>query len=124
MRLALLLLGAAACWAQDIAQGSGGFTSIYQNHERTISLSHRDYVVVYKVCMGGSDCSTNFVPATFPAGQMHYRATISVFEQRGLERIRIYRDWEGLWTREGCFEDDPKTLVESALESATKAPRK
>jgi len=114
MRLAALLLFASLTCG--LAFGQVRIDSIPTIHERTISHGGKEYVVVYRVC----DTCTMSVPATYPAGQAHYPAEISVFEQRGLDRIAVFKPWDGQWTADGCFEDDPKTLVEAALKESKK----
>lgn len=104
MRLALAFLTASACFAQ--AQ---------MHHIVTHSRTWEVYTVEYDVDDGmlGPPVS---VPLTIPAGVPHYQAKIRVY---GPFKTLI-ASFDGTWTAEGCFEDDPAALVAFALKEKAK----
>lgn len=81
-------------------------------HERTYSANGHNYVITFLVHENG----LVIVPATYPAGQPHFPADISVSEIIAGKRQQLGKDFKGLWTPNGCFEDNPKVLVEAALD--------
>lgn len=90
--------------------------SFAEVHERRATVDGRKYIVKYDVPMCNppkeyGNCML-FVPSTMPAGQPHYSATISVFDNK---KIQVGQAFPGQWTHDGCFEDDPVALVEKAL---------
>jgi hypothetical protein len=109
-----------------ISQGTVSIASIAsamdatQVHERTASVGAADFLVRYEVWVNRSV----FVPATYPAGQPHYDAKITVYRKDGNSLIAVGDSFDGKWTPDGCFEDDPKTLTEAALVAVTKQKEK
>ena len=79
-------------------------------HERTWQDATGFYVIGFDI-----DMTSALIPMTNPPGQPHYAARITVAlivdgQKHVLDILR------GQWTPEGCFEDDPATLVRIALE--------
>jgi hypothetical protein len=60
------------------------------------------------------DNSYYLVPATNPPGQPHYQATITVYQIVDGKKIIIGESFDGQYTEKGCFEDDPKYLIDKA----------
>lgn len=104
----------------NVVVSSDDVTSATTANERKAEIDNVRYVVVFDVC---SDCTVS-VPLTNPLGQPHYQAKIRIFVETGnethYERALLYGPFSGQWTKDGCFEDDPKTLVEFALEEKKK----
>lgn len=97
--------------------------AVAEVHERKVGVDGKHYLVKYDVpeCSpkdGWSNCTVS-APATFPPGQSHYKATITVYVygQSGDSAWLVpFRPFPGQWTEQGCSEDDPTTLVKYALE--------
>lgn len=86
---------------------------IYSNFsiaERKVTYSNAFYIVTYEY-----NKSYASIPATMPQGQPHYAATITVSEVVDGVKARVCEPFSGSYTENGCFEDDPKMLVEKAL---------
>jgi hypothetical protein len=76
---------------------------------RTLERADGFYVVEYRY--GGFAT----VPLTNPPGPPHYGAEITVFRVVDGKRQQIGQPFGGEYTVNGCFEDDPKVLVEYAI---------
>lgn len=133
LTLTLLLLAGAAlaqsetplCGTEEAARsksttcmgtGTGiislGWNPPMSKQERGVYLHGHHWTVKYAV-----DMSHGFVPAVAgpDANNSHYDAKVTVFLD-GSEPLQIGKTFDGMWTDKGCFEDDPATLVEKALD--------
>jgi hypothetical protein len=76
--------------------------------QRTYQEAGHFYVIDF-------DYSTDYatIPLTNPPGQPHYNAEITVYEivDGNKKQLAIFG---GQYTANGCFEDDPKYLVDKA----------
>jgi hypothetical protein len=101
--LGLLLLLAPVC----------AYAQLSQTYMRTFEADGHFYVIEYFV---GSNADVRG-PSTLRA-QPHYAATIQVFEVLNGRRMLIAKPFGGIWTPDGCFEDEPQALVKQAYELA------
>lgn len=76
---------------------------------RTYSDTTGRYLIKYYVVDGSA-----FVPSTYPAGDVHYDADVTVFALIGEELVKIGRTFSGIYTPNQCFEDDPSYYVTRA----------
>jgi len=76
---------------------------------RSVELGKRFFIVEYCVYRG----SGFYAPATVDS-QPHYPAQATVYELKGGVRVRLGRTFPASWIDQGCFEDDPATLVSEA----------
>ena len=60
-----------------------------------------------------------FVPATFPAGEPHYPAKVIVYDLSHNGEVEIWCG-EGIYVKNGCFEDVPENYVKKALKEEDK----
>jgi hypothetical protein len=118
-RVFFLLALAAASYGQTLGTASTSLTTADLTYfggstrtvVRTAELGGHFFVVEYLVQFGG----LTFVPSTYPAGKPHYSAAITVFEVVGGSKVQIGKTFDGQYTDdEGCFEDDPLSLIELA----------
>lgn len=77
---------------------------------RTFSDSTGLYLVKYNYNPDG----WRTVPATYPEGEPHYPATITVFEVCGEDVEQIGQPFGGTYVPGGCFEDEPGAMVSNA----------
>lgn len=77
---------------------------------RTLERADGFYVIEYRYARS---CAS--VPMTYPPGQPHYPAEITVFRVINGSGQKIGKSFRGQYTDLGCFEDDPKMLVEYAI---------
>lgn len=75
--------------------------------ERSAIVEGKLFVVQYNYYPYGAIT----VPATNPVGQAHYSSIITVIDAEG----KHVASFNGQYTEKGCFEDEPKMLVEKAL---------
>ena len=80
--------------------------------ERTYQADGHFYVINFVY-----DPMYAFVPAVIGNAQAHYDAKISVYEVVNGEK-QLIASFGGQYTENGCFEDDPKSLVEYARKKA------
>jgi hypothetical protein len=68
------------------------------------------------------DYDTRFAtaPLTYPQGQPHYQAIISVYHIIEMRDSLLCQPFDGKYTEKGCFEDDPASLVAQAKERGLK----
>jgi len=74
---------------------------------RTWHHAGRTFVVLFEVA---ADAAI-FVPLTSPLGQPHTAARITIYERAEGRLLQRGAAFDGYWTPQGCFEDDPETLV-------------
>jgi hypothetical protein len=84
-----------------------------QKAERTLAIEHHFYIVDYEYNPDYSE-----VPLTNPPGTPHYDATITISEVVDGRKKAVGSPFGGKYTLGGCYEDDPSTLIESALKDA------
>lgn len=109
----LLALAIAAALCVPLAAQDNDlniFGGKQQTATRNFSIAHHFYTVKYEY-----NDSYASIPATYPPGVAHYSAWITVSEVVNRATSAIGKPFAGQYTMEGCFEDDPSTLVESAL---------
>lgn len=97
----LLLLG-GICQAQ------------YWNKENEIAYKfHQDstgfYLIKYEY-----DPDFCTIPLTYPAGEPHYFALITVYQVVENDTIQIGQPFDGTYVEKGCFEDIPEDQVKRA----------
>lgn len=80
--------------------------------ERTVTYSNRFFVISYDY-----NTSSCLIPLTYPPGEPHYSATITVYEVIKGEKIKVCEPFSGQYIEKGCFEDNPETLVKQALKN-------
>jgi hypothetical protein len=121
-KIVLILALVSACHGQTIGSASTELTYFGNSTRkvvRTAELGGHFFVVEYLVNYGG----TTFVPATYPSGKPHYGAVITVFEIVAGAKAQIGTAFDGQYTDdEGCFEDDPLSLILGAYGAADKVP--
>lgn len=85
----------------------------FQNQQRTAQRTYAEnghYYIIHFLY----DTMLAYIPATYPEGKLHYDAVITVNEVIDGKEILI-ATFGGQYTHDGCFEDDPKYLVETAI---------
>lgn len=104
MRTLLLFTALSVAVAQTFTYDS------VQIAERTVEIPGHYYVVRYEY---GTGLAT--IPATTNA-QVHYEATILVFEVINGKKKQIGHSFSGQYTDKGCWEDRPEDNIKYALE--------
>lgn len=80
-----------------------------QTAERTYQDSTGFYIIHFEY-----DASFCTIPDTYPSGQPHYQAMITVYQIIDGAKVVIGESFGGQYTEKGCFEDDPTYLVATA----------
>ena len=90
------------------------YTTSVAYAERKAEYSNKWYAICFEY-----DTSCAFVPATYPAGQYHYSAMITVWEIDKCNlretRTKVCEPFGGQYTEKGCFEDDSIYLIKQAI---------
>lgn len=98
----LLMLGGIICQAQ-----------IWDRENEIAYKFHQDstgfYIIKYEY-----DPDFCTIPLTYPAGEPHYFAMITVYQVVGNDTIQIGQPFDGTYVKEGCFEDIPEDQVKRA----------
>ena len=116
--LACCVVGMASAEEETFSDRFWGWSSMrtITTHERTWAEHGHVYVVSYRVERPGMS-----IPLTNLPGGVHYDASITVFRVVEGRHQRV-ASFDGQYTDEGCFEDDPKALVQWALELEARHP--
>lgn len=120
MKKILIILFAILISVNIKSQNKLGITQDhYRNAERTYQDSTGYYII--KFLYNSQYC---MIPSTYPSGQPHYSAIIEVYKIiDGKEKI-MGKSFGGIYTSNGCFEDDPKYLIKEALKLEKKKNKK
>jgi hypothetical protein len=86
-----------------------------QTAERTYQDSTGFYIIHFEY--NTASCS---IPLTNPPGQPHYFATITVYKIVEGKKTQIGEPFSGQYTENGCFEDEPSYLINSAKQQSKK----
>jgi hypothetical protein len=87
--------------------------STYQNYDDSARKIYKDSTGEYKI-LYVYDSRIYMEPATWPPGDPHYNATITVFKKDYKKWIQLGPSFEGTYVKNGCFEDVPADQVAKA----------
>ena len=97
----------------SLLRGEGKFQT--RSAERSVFVDGRFYKINYEY-----QPQYAMVPLTSPPGQPHYTAVIQVYVLKENGFTKVGESFGGYYTDAGCFEDDPTTLVNQAIEAQSK----
>ena len=91
-----------------LLRGTGEFETKFAT--RTVTVEGTEYQVVYEY-----QPMYATIPLTNPPGAPHYTAVIQIKRFENGQFVNLGESFGGQYTDNGCFEDDPETLVKELL---------
>lgn len=92
--------------------------SFNDNCQETAYKTHKDSTGTYQIKYEYNSCWFS-QPATYPPGEPHYSATITVYKVDSTKKdttitILVGKPFGGTYVKQGCFEDVPEYNVNQA----------